>query len=119
MGEGEEADRADGGDDEDPAPAPTLIACVEQALDALGVRFGPARAEVVVIPEGPALVEVGTRIAGDAHPAFHTACAGGDQTALTALGSPDPGRFLADHAVAELAALGSWPPEASSRRSRP
>lgn len=98
MGEGEEADRADGGPAEDPAPA--LTACVEQALDALGVRRGPTRAEVVVTPEGPALVEVGTRIAGAPRPAFHTVCAGGDQATLTALAYPDPGRFLADHAGA-------------------
>ncbi len=82
--------------DEDPAPA--LIAYVEEALDALGVRYGPTHAEVIVTPEGPALVEVGTRIAGNMHPAFHTACAGGNQATLTALAYLDPGRFLADHA---------------------
>ncbi|MEV6204640.1 hypothetical protein AB0M64_32380 [Streptomyces sp. NPDC051771] len=122
-------------------PGAGLITYVEQALDALGVRRGPTRAEVVVTPEGPAPVEVGTRIAGATHPAFHTVCAGGDQATLTALAYQDPGRFLADHAgrryrrlreavcrtttttrsgpvdsidedaVAELAALGTWPPE--------
>ncbi|WP_330330965.1 ATP-grasp domain-containing protein [Streptomyces sp. NBC_00536] len=82
----------------DEGPAPELIAYVEEALDALGVRFGPTHAEVILTPQGPALVEVGTRIAGNMHPAFHSAVAGGNQAALTALAYLDPARFLADHA---------------------
>ncbi|MGE7388629.1 ATP-grasp domain-containing protein [Streptomyces sp. NPDC004126] len=78
----------------DEGPAPELTAYVEKALDALGVRFGPTHAEVIVTPQGPALVEVGTRIAGNMHPGFHDACAGGNQAALTALAYLEPARFV-------------------------
>ncbi|MGW1465147.1 ATP-grasp domain-containing protein [Streptomyces sp. NPDC002308] len=82
----------------DEGPAPELIAYVEKALDALGVHFGPTHAEVIVTPEGPALVEVGTRIAGNMHPGFHDACAGGNQAALTALAYLAPARFVQEYA---------------------
>ncbi|WP_369173053.1 ATP-grasp domain-containing protein [Streptomyces sp. R28] len=82
----------------DEQPAPELISYVDKALDALGVRFGPTHAEVIVTPEGPALVEVGTRIAGNMHPGFHDRCTGGNQAALTALAYLAPGHFIRDHA---------------------
>jgi biotin carboxylase len=78
--------------DEDPAPE--LIAYVERALDVLGVRFGPTHAEVMQTPRGPALVEVGARIAGNMHPRFHDRCAGGNQATLTALAYLRPAEFL-------------------------
>ncbi|MFB7614088.1 ATP-grasp domain-containing protein [Kitasatospora sp. NPDC056181] len=81
---------------EDPAPA--LVAYVDRALTALGVEHGPTHAEVILTPQGPALVEVGSRIAGNMHPGFHDACAGGNQATLTALAALDPGRFLAEYA---------------------
>lgn len=37
---------------------------VRRALDATGVRNGPAQAEVVVTPGGPRLIEIGARLAG-------------------------------------------------------
>ncbi|SHL36154.1 ATP-grasp domain-containing protein [Streptomyces yunnanensis] len=82
----------------DEGPAPELIAYVEQALDALGVRFGPTHAEVIVTPHGPALVEVGTRIAGNMHPGFHDRCTGGNQATLTALAYLAPGQFIGTYA---------------------
>ncbi|GAA1657160.1 ATP-grasp domain-containing protein [Catellatospora bangladeshensis] len=82
----------------DEEPVPQLAAYVEQALDALGVRYGPSHAEVIMTPDGPALVEVGCRIAGNMHPGFHDRCAGGNQAGLTALAWLRPGRFLRDHA---------------------
>ncbi|MBO1284366.1 ATP-grasp domain-containing protein [Streptomyces sampsonii] len=82
----------------DEGPAPALAAYVSAALDALGVRHGPTHAEVIMTPEGPALVEVGTRIAGNMHPGFHDACAGGNQATLTALAYLDPETFHARHA---------------------
>ncbi len=82
----------------DEPPAPQLTAYVEQALDALGVRYGPSHAEVIMTPDGPALVEVGCRIAGNMHPGFHDRCAGGNQASLTALAWLQPARFLRDHA---------------------
>ncbi|MEU9197838.1 ATP-grasp domain-containing protein [Streptomyces hundungensis] len=82
----------------DEGPAPELIAYVERALDALGVHFGPTHAEVIVTPTGPALVEVGTRIAGNMHPGFHTLCAGGNQANLTALAYLAPAQFVRGYA---------------------
>lgn len=82
----------------DEGPAPELIAYVDQALDALGVRFGPTHAEVIVTPQGAALVEVGTPIAGNIHPGFHDRCTGGNQATLTALAYLAPGRFVGEYA---------------------
>jgi hypothetical protein len=41
-----------------------LVAYALAVLDALGIRHGPAHAEIKMTPEGPCLVEVGARIAG-------------------------------------------------------
>ncbi|HEX7308923.1 ATP-grasp domain-containing protein [Lentzea sp.] len=41
-----------------------LFDYVASVLDATGVRNGPAHAEVVLTPDGPRLVEIGTRLAG-------------------------------------------------------
>ncbi|MGC4864788.1 ATP-grasp domain-containing protein [Micromonospora sp. DT53] len=87
----------------DEAPAPELTAYVDRALDALGVRFGPTHAEVIVTPEGPALVEVGCRIAGNMHPGFHDLCAGANQATLTALAVLRPEQFLDRHADRQYA----------------
>ncbi|MEV0375351.1 ATP-grasp domain-containing protein [Streptomyces sp. NPDC050636] len=81
----------------DEGPALELIPYVEKALDALGVKFGPTHAEVILTPEGPALVEVGTRIAGNMHPAFHDLCAGANQATLTALAYLNPGKFISEY----------------------
>jgi biotin carboxylase len=54
-----------------------LIAYVEQVLDALGVRFGPAHNEVMVTPDGPVLIETGVRLPGGGLPAL-TELATGD-----------------------------------------
>lgn len=78
-------------------PVPGLIAYVSQVLQALGVNFGPTHAEVIGTPGGPALVEVGARIAGNMHPGFHDECAGGNQAALTALAYLAPDRFLDEY----------------------
>lgn len=71
-----------------------LIDYTNAALDALNVRFGPSHAEVIRTPEGPALVEVGTRMAGNMHPRFHDCCAGANQADLTALAFLRPADFL-------------------------
>jgi biotin carboxylase len=78
----------------DESPVPELISYVNSALDALNVRFGPSHAEVIVTPEGPALVEVGTRMAGNMHPGFHDHCAGANQADLTALAFLCPAQFV-------------------------
>ncbi|WIM99832.1 ATP-grasp domain-containing protein [Actinoplanes oblitus] len=78
----------------DEAPAAELMAYVDRALDALGIRFGPTHAEVILTPDGPALVEVGCRLAGNMHPGFHDHCAGGNQATLAALEVVRPRDFL-------------------------
>ncbi|MCS0639791.1 ATP-grasp domain-containing protein [Streptomyces sp. LP05-1] len=82
----------------DEGPVPELIAYVDRALAALGIDYGPTHAEAILTPEGPALVEVGSRIAGNMHPRFHDRCTGGNQATLTALAHLEPERFLAEYA---------------------
>ncbi len=79
-------------------PVPELIAYVNSALDALGIQFGPTHAEVILTPEGPALVEVGARLAGHIHPGFHDEALGANQADLTALAYARPAEFLAEYA---------------------
>jgi len=45
-------------------------------LDALGVKYGPAHAEVIVTQQGPAIVEVGTRFDGLTLPEVNRKCVG-------------------------------------------
>lgn len=82
----------------DASPVPELIAYTNEALDALGIQFGPTHAEVIITPQGPTLVEVGARLAGNMHPAFHDQVVGGNQADLTALAYLRPDEFLADRA---------------------
>ncbi|MEU7885525.1 ATP-grasp domain-containing protein [Microbispora bryophytorum] len=79
----------------DPAdhPVPELIAYVDEVLDALGIRNGPAHAEVVMTPDGPALVEIGARLNGNLNPGFHQVCLGTNQADLTALAYLRPREF--------------------------
>jgi hypothetical protein len=76
------------------APVPELIAYVGSVLKVLGIDHGPAHAEVIMTPEGPALVEIGARLNGNMNPAFHDACLGGNQADLTALAYTRPQEFL-------------------------
>ncbi|MFD7979006.1 ATP-grasp domain-containing protein [Streptomyces sp. NPDC059071] len=41
-----------------------LLPYAREVLDALGVRFGPMHAEIMLRPEGPVLIELNPRIAG-------------------------------------------------------
>ncbi|MEV0328165.1 ATP-grasp domain-containing protein [Micromonospora echinospora] len=79
-------------------PVPELIAYVDDVLASLGVRHGSAHAEVIVTPDGPALVEIGARMNGNMNPGFHDVCLGHNQASLTALAYVDPERFHARHA---------------------
>ena len=76
------------------SPVPELIDYVDEALRALGISYGPTHAEVIVTADGPALVEVGARTAGNMHPGFHDRCLGGNQAAMTALAYTRPAEFL-------------------------
>ncbi|MFC9927909.1 ATP-grasp domain-containing protein [Streptomyces sp. NPDC127190] len=78
----------------DEGPVPEIIAYVDTVLAALGIEFGPSHAEVIVTPEGPTLVEVGTRIAGGTVPDFHDLCLGTNQADATALAYARPQEFL-------------------------
>jgi len=62
-------------------------------LDAFQVRHGPSHIEVIVTADGPALVEIGTRVNGNLHPEFQDLCLGTNQADLTALAYVDPDRF--------------------------
>ncbi|QGV80453.1 ATP-grasp domain-containing protein [Streptomyces ficellus] len=77
----------------DAAPVPELIAYVDTVLEALGIRHGPAHAEVIMTPEGPALVEIGARLNGNMNPGFHDLCLGANQADLTALAYARPWEF--------------------------
>lgn len=79
---------------DDPA-ALALIEYTRAMLDALGIRNGPAHSEVIITQDGPAIVEVGARLNGNMHPAFHDACLGANIADLTAQAYVRPEQFLA------------------------
>lgn len=79
---------------DDPA-ALALIEYTRAMLDALGIRNGPAHSEVIITQDGPAIVEVGARLNGNMHPAFHDACLGANIADLTAQAYVLPEQFLA------------------------
>ena len=72
---------------------PELVGYVDSALRALDIRYGPTHAEVIITADGPALVEVGARLAGNLSPTFHDLCLGTNQAALTALAYARPAEF--------------------------
>ncbi|MFD8739491.1 ATP-grasp domain-containing protein [Streptomyces sp. NPDC059618] len=76
---------------------PALVAYVHQVLAALDVRWGPAHAEVIMTDEGPALVEIGTRLNGNIHAGFHDVCLGHNQAHLTAQAYLRPRRFRQEY----------------------
>lgn len=71
-----------------------LAPYVHDVLDAVGVRFGPAHAEVITTPDGPALVEIGARCNGVLLPAFDDACLDANQAQASALAYLRPAEFL-------------------------
>jgi len=52
------------------AETTVLVDYVKEVLDALGIRFGIAHAEVMMTPDGPVLIEIGVRPAGGDLPAL-------------------------------------------------
>ncbi|MFF3209724.1 ATP-grasp domain-containing protein [Streptomyces sp. NPDC002886] len=82
----------------DAAPVPALIAYVDTVLEALGIQHGPAHAEVIMTPQGPALVEIGARLNGNMNPGFHDVCLGANQADLTALAYARPEEFARRYA---------------------
>jgi biotin carboxylase len=63
---------------------PTLERFVGAALDALGVRHGPAHSEVMVTPAGPVLIEVAARLGGGLLPEISEKLFGCSQSSVTA-----------------------------------
>jgi len=84
--------------DHDEHPVPELVAYVDAALSALGLDHGSSHAEVIMTADGPALVEVGARTAGNMHPGFHNHCLGGNQADIAALSYARPEEFLSTYA---------------------
>ncbi len=84
---------------------PELVDYVDSALRALDIRYGPTHAEVIRTADGPALVEVGARLAGNLSPTFHDHCLGANQAALTALAYTRPAEFLDRYAGRRYTAL--------------
>lgn len=74
--------------------AKAVVDYAQPCLDAFEIAHGPTHIEIIVTPDGPALVEIGARLNGNLHPAFHDACLGRNQADLTALAYADPNRFL-------------------------
>jgi len=97
-----------------------LVDYTRKMLDALGIHNGPAHSEVIVGPDGPALVEVGARLNGNMQPAFHDLCLGANQADLTALAFVRPDEFLATrgdgvYQVQQPAIVFNTPTELSGR----
>lgn len=74
--------------------AVALAAYTVQVLDALGIRNGPAHAEVIMTDEGPRLVEIGARINGLIDPEYSDQLLGHNQIALSVQAYVDPDQFL-------------------------
>ena len=74
-------------------PVPELVSYVTAVLGVLNIKWGAAHAEVIMTPDGPALVEVGARLNGNMHPRFHDVCLGHNQAGLTAQAYLHPAEF--------------------------
>lgn len=79
---------------DDPVRA-VIAPYVFSALDALGIRNGPAHVELFVDARGPVLIELGARMQGSMSRRATLAALGHDHVALTALRYADPERFAA------------------------
>ncbi|MBT2508651.1 ATP-grasp domain-containing protein [Streptomyces sp. ISL-98] len=77
----------------DNEPVAELVAYLDTVLEALEIRFGAAHAEIIMTPEGPALVEIGARLNGNLEPGFHDACTDGNQADLLALACVRPEEY--------------------------
>lgn len=71
-----------------------VIAYLGRVLATLGIRNGPAHAEVMVTAGGPVLVEIGARVNGAMSPGFNIASAGVDIADLVVLAYAEPAEFL-------------------------
>lgn len=60
-----------------------LINYAHQVLDAVGIKFGPSHAEIMLTESGPVIVEVGARISGATNIRTSQECVGHDVVNLT------------------------------------
>jgi uncharacterized membrane protein (UPF0127 family)/biotin carboxylase len=72
-----------------------LIAYTARVLDAVGVRIGPSHTEVMLGPDGPALVEIGARFDGITIANVWRECVGVSAVDLVAEALLDPEAFRA------------------------
>ncbi|MBI1862054.1 MAG: ATP-grasp domain-containing protein [Deltaproteobacteria bacterium] len=70
-----------------------LCEYARKVLKALAITIGPSHAEVMLTPDGPALVEIGTRLNGVLNPALCERCVGFGQLDLTIDCYTNPDRF--------------------------
>ncbi|MEU8708332.1 ATP-grasp domain-containing protein [Streptomyces sp. NPDC048565] len=75
-----------------------LTAYTHEVLDALGIEFGAAHAEVMMTADGPALVEIGARVNGTMHPDFDAGSFGADQARASAFAWLRPDAFAEEFA---------------------
>ncbi|MBC2876160.1 MULTISPECIES: ATP-grasp domain-containing protein [Streptomyces] len=74
-----------------------LVAYATQALDALGIAYGPAHIEIKMTPAGPRLVELGARAGGSDNPYYSELATGESQVTWTVDAYTDPERFARRH----------------------
>lgn len=77
----------------DSEPVAALVAYLDTVLEALEIRFGAAHAEIIMTPQGPALVEIGARLNGLMDSGFHDVCMDGNQADLLALACVRPDAY--------------------------
>jgi biotin carboxylase len=66
---------------------------VQQVLDALDIRYGPAHSEIMLTSRGPVLVETGARLAGSIIPSVVSRVFGTNHVELTAEAYAAPSAF--------------------------
>jgi ATP-grasp domain len=66
-----------------------------RAVEALGIRWGPAHCEVMLTAAGPAVIEVGARLAGAAFPRYAHAAGNMSQVSVTIDAYTDSAAFAA------------------------
>ncbi|MCB9073134.1 MAG: hypothetical protein H6623_05900 [Bdellovibrionaceae bacterium] len=74
-----------------------LIAYTKKALDAVGLKNGPAHNEVMMTEKGPMLVEINARMGGSAAPILNRECVGRGQLDIMMDVLLEPSKFLSYH----------------------
>jgi biotin carboxylase len=68
---------------------------IEKVLDALGIAYGPAHSELMVVGNEPVLLETAARLPGGIDLSAYTKALGSNQLMATVQSCIDPGAFLA------------------------